>query len=105
MTLHEHFELVGSVHGLSKSTIDHQEDILLSMLELTDSKLKTPETLSGGQKRKLCIALALIHNPSLIVFDEPTAGTDAQSRMTIWKTLPTGSTRLSPTLMLSEGVI
>ena len=87
LTLHEHFELVGSVHGLSKSTIDHQEDILLSMLELTDSKLKTPETLSGGQKRKLCIALALIHNPSLIVFDEPTAGTDAQSRMTIWKTL------------------
>lgn len=43
--------------------------------------------LSGGQKRKLCIALSLLGNPPLVIMDEPTAGVDVQSRQTIWKTI------------------
>ncbi|OHS99029.1 ABC transporter family protein [Tritrichomonas foetus] len=87
LTVAEHFELIGSLHEFGKQKLENERDVLLNLLELSDSLDKQSHSLSGGQKRKLCIGLALLSNPQLMIFDEPTAGVDVASRQTIWKTL------------------
>ncbi|KAK8835379.1 hypothetical protein M9Y10_013316 [Tritrichomonas musculus] len=87
LTVNEHFELIGSIHSFSKEKIESYSNYLLSLLCMSDCKGSRASDLSGGQKRKLCISLAILHRPPLLIFDEPTAGVDAQSRQTIWKAI------------------
>lgn len=87
LTVDEHFELIGALHRLSKERINYFSNNLLSLLRMEQCRKNRSGDLSGGQKRKLCIALALVHKPPFLIFDEPTAGVDAQSRQIIWKTL------------------
>ena len=87
LTVREHFYYFGTFRGLSNINIlesIEQFSISLEMNHMLDSFSKD---LSGGQKRKLCIALSLLGNPPLVVMDEPTAGVDVQSRQIIWKTI------------------
>jgi ABC-type multidrug transport system ATPase subunit len=86
----------------------NEEDIKSSMNDFCNS-LKLNEMidnragdLSGGQKRKLCVALSLLGNPPFVVMDEPTAGVDVQSRQTIWKTI--ASLRNTTTLITSHAL-
>jgi len=60
---------------------------LLKHLELWDKRNEQANTLSGGMKRRLMIARALIHNPKLLILDEPTAGVDIEIRRSMWKFL------------------
>lgn len=87
LTVFEQFELIGILHGMPKDKISMEIPYLLSLLDMSDCINKRVSTLSGGQKRKLCIGLALLPRPPLMIFDEPTAGVDANSRQIIWKTL------------------
>ena len=87
LTVKEHFELIGSLHSIQKEKIESDSSYFLSLLCMPESLNNRAEALSGGQKRKLCIALALLNRPPLIIFDEPTAGVDVQSREVIWKAL------------------
>lgn len=59
-------------------------DELLESLGLTDKANANMRTLSGGMKRRLLVALALVHRPPVIVLDEPTAGVDVELRQTLW---------------------
>ncbi|MBF0621807.1 MAG: ABC transporter ATP-binding protein [Magnetococcales bacterium] len=60
-------------------------DFLLDRLELTEQAEKITRQLSGGMKRRLTIAKALVHKPKLLILDEPTAGVDVSLRHTLWK--------------------
>ena len=81
-------------------------DELLSSLGLTDKANANMRQLSGGMKRRVLVALALVHKPPVIVLDEPTAGVDVELRQTLWQFIAKlnrqGSTVLLTTHYLEE---
>lgn len=83
LTCFEQLTFVGMSYGLSSKDARKSSESLLNALELTDKKNKFAKTLSGGMQRRLNIALALVHNPDLIILDEPQAGLDPQSRVLV----------------------
>ena len=89
LTIRENFHLFGSFRGIGKQQIEESISFFADTLQLEEMLDQRAENLSGGQKRKLCIALSLLGNPPLVVMDEPTAAVDVQARQLIWKTLST----------------
>lgn len=83
LTCLEQLVFTGELYGMEKSSAYNRSIKLLEDLKLYDKKDKLAGTLSGGMKRRLNIALALVHNPEIIVFDEPEAGLDPQSRVLV----------------------
>ncbi|MCY4460158.1 MAG: ABC transporter ATP-binding protein [Albidovulum sp.] len=84
LTVRENLELHGLVFGVPRALRRKRIEEMLALVELTDWSDKPARTLSSGMKRRLEIARALIHDSEIILFDEPTAGLDAQSRERIW---------------------
>ncbi|KER29049.1 hypothetical protein T265_13456, partial [Opisthorchis viverrini] len=84
LTVAEHFRFYGSVKGLSKLSIGKEIDMFLETLGFQDKRDCLSKTLSGGQKRKLSVAIAFIGDAPVIFLDEPTAGVDPFSRRSIW---------------------
>jgi len=74
-------------YGLKKSDVLPRMDYLLDFMELTDKKDAKIDDLSGGMKRRLLIARALLNSPRLLILDEPTTGLDPQVRHVIWDKL------------------
>ncbi|MFC6079808.1 ATP-binding cassette domain-containing protein [Sphaerisporangium aureirubrum] len=74
----------GRAYGLSRGAARVRADEVLGLLELEPMAMRTPGTLSGGQRRRLDIALGLVHRPELLFLDEPSTGLDPQSRADIW---------------------
>lgn len=74
----------GLCYGMSKPDSQVRADELLGDLELADLGTRKVSTLSGGQRRRLDIALGLVHRPPLLFLDEPTTGMDPQSRANLW---------------------
>ena len=83
----EHLELWGAFKGISDNNLKDSIDYYAENLQLTHMLDNYAGDLSGGQKRKLCIAMALLGNPPIVIMDEPTAGVDVQARQLIWKTI------------------
>jgi ABC-type multidrug transport system ATPase subunit len=77
----------GRLHGLSRGATDRRVRELIDMFGLHAVADRQIWTYSGGQRRRLDVALALVHRPPVMLFDEPTAGLDAQSRAAIWEQL------------------
>ncbi len=75
----------GRLHGLSRATAEERGHALISQLDLDGMWERPCGTLSGGQRRRLDIALGLIHEPPLLFMDEPTTGLDPQSRANLWQ--------------------
>ncbi len=71
-------------YGIPKSLAKPKVEIMLKRLGLWDKKDDQARTLSGGYKRRLMIAKALIHEPKLLILDEPTAGVDIELRREMW---------------------
>src|SRR5690242_11177289 len=84
LTGREHFELQGGLHGLPKSERGARAVELLERVGLTDAADRKVGGYSGGMKRRLDLALALVHRPSILFLDEPTTGLDPQSRSALW---------------------
>ncbi|MBN2458117.1 ABC transporter ATP-binding protein [Candidatus Woesearchaeota archaeon] len=76
LTAMENINYFGKLHQLSNRAIKHNSEKLLKMLELYDSRDILAENLSGGMKRRLDLACALIHNPEILIMDEPTTSLD-----------------------------
>ncbi|WP_031940065.1 ATP-binding cassette domain-containing protein [Prescottella defluvii] len=75
----------GQCYGMAKAASGARADELLEALELADLAARKVSTLSGGQRRRLDIALGLVHRPPLLFLDEPTTGMDPQSRANLWE--------------------
>jgi ABC-2 type transport system ATP-binding protein len=84
MTGREHMKLQGGLHGLSAAEIERRGEALLDRVGLSDAADRRVGGYSGGMKRRLDLALALIHDPEILFLDEPTTGLDIQSRSALW---------------------
>lgn len=83
MTARENFRYIGRLYSLDETTIRERSDALLSRLGLMPHADKRIGRYSGGMKRRANIIASLLHEPELIILDEPTAGVDVQSRALI----------------------
>jgi ABC-2 type transport system ATP-binding protein len=84
LTGREHLRLGASLHGIRGDTRKKLIERLLERVGLTHAGDRKVRTYSGGMKRRLDLALALIHDPSILFLDEPTTGLDPQSRSALW---------------------
>jgi lipooligosaccharide transport system ATP-binding protein len=80
-------EAFGRYFGLPKTIISERVPKLLEFMQLSDRGTSPILALSGGMKRRLIVARALIGDPDLVILDEPTTGLDPQARVLIWKQL------------------
>ena len=87
LTVSENLYVYGRYHDMRKSEINPRIDELLEFAQLTERRDSQVEPLSGGMKRRLTIARALINDPDLIILDEPTTGLDPQARHLLWDRL------------------
>lgn len=83
LTARQNLRFWGQMAGLSGADLRHRIDELLEQVTLTDRAGDRVETYSGGMKRRLNIAIGLLHRPQLVFMDEPTVGIDPQSRRRI----------------------
>jgi len=83
----DHLRFFGRIRGVNGEVLENQIQSLTSSLDFSSSLTSLAGSLSGGQKRKLCISIAFIGNPAIVILDEPTAGIDVSTRQTIWKSL------------------
>ncbi len=80
----EHMRLQSALHGLAKGEREQRGSELLARVGLTEAADRKVNGYSGGMKRRLDLALALLHRPRLLFLDEPTTGLDPQSRAALW---------------------
>jgi drug efflux transport system ATP-binding protein len=104
LTIDENIAFFAEVHGVRDYA--RRRDQLLSMTQLTPFRGRLADRLSGGMKQKLALACTLVHEPELILLDEPTTGVDPVSRREFWKLLSeflaSGITILMSTPYLDE---
>jgi ABC-2 type transport system ATP-binding protein len=84
LTGREHVRLQSALHGISGKDRSERGEELLARVGLTQAADRKVQTYSGGMKRRLDLALALVHRPRILFLDEPTTGLDPQSRNALW---------------------
>jgi ABC-2 type transport system ATP-binding protein len=85
LTGREHMRLQTALHALPREERQARGDELLERVGLTAAADRKVRTYSGGMKRRLDLALALVHRPRILFLDEPTTGLDVQSRTALWQ--------------------
>jgi lipooligosaccharide transport system ATP-binding protein len=86
-TVLENLLVHASYFGISAAEAEPRARDLLGFTQLSDREDEKIETLSGGMKRRLLVARALINEPDIVVLDEPTTGLDPQARLAVWRAL------------------
>ncbi|TNN08454.1 ATP-binding cassette sub-family A member 1 [Schistosoma japonicum] len=84
LTVIEHIQFYAQLKGFNKEQVDNEVKYFTKLLALTDKLHDQVKNLSGGQKRKLSVAIAFVGRASVILLDEPTTGVDPYSRRSIW---------------------
>jgi ABC-2 type transport system ATP-binding protein len=87
LTVIENLRFYGAIFGLPRAAFAARANELLTEFSLDEFSSRRADELSGGMKQKLALACALIHSPSTILLDEPTAGVDPVSRRAFWRIL------------------
>jgi len=89
LSARENLKLFGALYGLKGASLNARCDHVLALVNLAERASDKPKEFSGGMKRRLNIAAALLHEPPLLILDEPTVGVDPQSRNAIFDSLET----------------
>jgi len=97
----ENLMLQGRIQRLRGRDLRRRVDELLELVGLSDAADRLARTYSGGMKRRLDIALGLVHRPSVLFLDEPTTGLDPEARTAMWEELGTLAHRESLTILLT----
>ncbi|MCF6180366.1 MAG: ABC transporter ATP-binding protein [Geopsychrobacter sp.] len=105
LTVAENLQIHGRLFGMENSSIVRRSEICLELAGLTDKRDTQTGKLSGGMKRKLVIVRALLHEPTILFLDEPTAGLDPHSRRKIWAFLRRINQEQNCTLFLTTHYI
>lgn len=87
LTVVENFRFFGGAYGVPGPELDRRTERLLRVTDLQEKRTTAAQSLSGGMRQLLAIGCALVHNPSLLFFDEPTVGLDPVHRQQIWNLL------------------
>jgi ABC-2 type transport system ATP-binding protein len=85
MSGRELMELQATLHGIPTADVRDRADDLIRRVGLSEAKERRVQTYSGGMRRRLDLAMALIHSPDVLFLDEPTTGLDPVSRLTLWE--------------------
>lgn len=102
LTVREHLEMYGMIKGLSGKDLGHARDLWVEAMDLKAHQWKLAGNLSGGNKRKLCVATAMIGDPEVILLDEPSAGMDPEARRFMWNVIAEiAQTRKQATVVLT----
>ena len=106
LTVYENLDIHGRLYGMGKKDRKARIDELLEYVDLLDRKNSLVKELSGGMKRRITIARAMLHSPKILFLDEPTVGLDANIRRRIWalikKIQSTGTTIFLTTHYIEE---
>lgn len=87
LTVYDNLKYRGALYNIKENELKRRIYELASLLDFKDYLKKSLNKLSGGQKRRIDIARALIHEPQLLILDEPTTGLDPQTRKILWKVI------------------
>jgi ABC-2 type transport system ATP-binding protein len=106
LTGHENLEMVGRLYGFPKARARERSRELLERFDLSDAADRPSKTYSGGMRRRLDLAGALVAEPPVLILDEPTTGLDVRSRQQMWDVIrelvSSGATLLLTTQYLEE---
>jgi ABC-2 type transport system ATP-binding protein len=106
LTGFENLEMVGQLYHMPRKEARQRADELLERFDLTDAAKRPVKTYSGGMRRRLDLAAALVFRPPVLFLDEPTTGLDPRSRLALWETIEgrvaQGTTVLLTTQYLDE---
>jgi ABC-2 type transport system ATP-binding protein len=106
LTGRENLTMVGRLYGSPRAQAKRRSDDLLERFELTEAARRPVKTYSGGMRRRLDLAAALVAEPPVLFLDEPTTGLDPRSRLALWEVIEqlvsTGTTVLLTTQYLDE---
>jgi len=89
LRVEENIDFYGGIYGLAGDRLDRRKSWALEMAGLTDHRASLTAILSGGWKQRLALACAILHEPPIIFFDEPTSGVDPLSRRRFWNLIYT----------------
>ena len=87
LTVKDNLESRAALYGITGSAFNKRLTELSKMLDFSDILNRTVGKLSGGQRRRIDIARALLHSPKILILDEPTTGLDPQTRMMLWNVI------------------
>ena len=100
----EYLDFYGSAYGIEYAQRRRIADDLLELVDLSDKKDAYVDTLSRGMKQRLCLARCLIHNPQLLILDEPASGMDPRARAEI-KGILKELKRMGKTILISSHIL
>lgn len=107
LTVAENLAFVAGMYGLSPSRTRERSGLLLERAQLTQARDRLSSQLSGGMRTKLGFCMAMVHEPDLLVLDEPSTGVDPVSRVELWRllseTAAAGTTVVMATTYMEEG--
>lgn len=104
LKVREYMDLYGSMYSMNSREIARLSDDLLELVNLSDKKEFFVDTLSRGMKQRLCVARALLHNPQLLILDEPNSGLDPRARVEM-KELLKNLHSMGKTIIISSHIL
>ncbi|MCX6012151.1 MAG: ATP-binding cassette domain-containing protein [Chloroflexi bacterium] len=104
LTGRENLEMIGNLYHLGKQKCKVRTDELLENFDLINAANRRAKTYSGGMRRRLDLAAALVGNPSILFLDEPTTGLDPRSRLGLWEVISTQAKNCNTVFLTTQNL-